>query len=50
MALQALEDVGFWEKLSPRHDYEVRVGEEVRRAVVTAVSVRGEVYALVQKA
>lgn len=47
---RTLEDAGFWEKARPRHDYDVRVGGEHRRAVVTAVSMRGEVYALVQRA
>lgn len=47
---RALEDAGFWDKARARHDYDVRVGGENRRAVVTAVSMRGEVHALVQKA
>lgn len=46
---QSLEEAGFWDKARPRHDYEVRVRGKSRRAVVTAVSMRGEVYALVQK-
>lgn len=46
---QSLEEAGFWDKARPRQDYEVRVDGKSRRAVVTAVSMRGEVYALVQK-
>lgn len=39
----------FWDGLCPRFDYEFRTETEVRRAIVSAVTDRGEVFALVQK-
>ncbi len=40
---------GFWEHRCPSLEYEALVGGQARRAVVTAIVVRGEVFALVQK-
>ncbi len=47
---EALDTAGFWDQLCPKFDYEFRLGQEVRRAVVIAVPLRGDVFALVQKA
>ncbi len=41
---------GFWEHKCPSLEYEAYVDRQVRRAVVSAISIRGEVFALVQKA
>jgi transcriptional regulator with XRE-family HTH domain len=46
----ALSREGFWEHRCPAFDYAVEVDGQVRRAVVTAIAIRGEVFALVQKA
>jgi len=46
----ALLQDGFWEHRSPSLDYRVHVDGQLRLAVVTAIVVRGEVFALVQKA
>ena len=41
---------GFWEHKCSSLDYEAYVEGQVRRAVVTAIAIRGELFALVQKA
>jgi transcriptional regulator with XRE-family HTH domain len=47
---EQLDSAGFWTGQCPRFDYEFRAETETRRAIVTAVTIRGEVFALVQKA
>lgn len=46
----ALVREGFWQHESPALEYEVQVDGQVRRAVVVAIAIRGEVFALVQRA
>jgi DNA-binding XRE family transcriptional regulator len=52
--LQAFIDrlvaAGFWDGRTSRVDYEFTAGDDVRRAVVVAIAVRGQIFALVQKA
>jgi transcriptional regulator with XRE-family HTH domain len=44
-----LEASGFWEQHSQRQDYVFEVQEETRAAIVMPITLRGVVYALVQK-
>jgi len=46
----ALARERFWEHGCPSFDDEACVDGQVRRAVVSALSIRGEVHGLVQKA
>jgi transcriptional regulator with XRE-family HTH domain len=46
---QALEQAGFWEQHCPRQDYAFEIGDEHRKAIVMPVTLRGVIYALVQK-
>ena len=46
---EALDAVGFWDQRCSKFDYEFRAGDELRRAIVIPVSLRGDVFALVQK-
>ena len=45
-----LDAAGFWEGGCQKFDYEFHAEAETRRAVVTAVTIQGEIFALVQKA
>jgi len=45
-----LEAAGFWKGDCPKFDYEFRTETETRLAIVIAITIRGEVFALVQKA
>ncbi len=45
-----LSAAGFWSGGLTRFDYEFPAEGEVRRAIVIAVTIRGEIFALVQKA
>lgn len=47
---KALEQSGFWERKCAKWEYEANVDGELRRAIVVAINMRGEVYALVQRA
>lgn len=47
--LDRLERQGFWEHQCPSQEYWAEVDGEPRRAVVSPVTLRGQVYALVQK-
>lgn len=46
---EALSASGFWEGEGRRFDYEFRIGEDLRQAVVQSVLIRGIVYAVVQR-
>ena len=45
-----LEAAGFWKGDCPKFDYEFRTETGTRLAIVIAITIRGEVFALVQKA
>jgi len=45
-----LEAAGFWEGDCPKFDYEFRQETKTRLAIVVAITIRGEIFALVQKA
>jgi transcriptional regulator with XRE-family HTH domain len=45
-----LEASGFWTGGCAKFDYEFRAETEIRRAVVIPITIRGQVFALVQKA
>ena len=45
-----LEAAGFWKGDCPKFDYEFRTETETRLAIVIAITIRGEIFALVQKA
>jgi transcriptional regulator with XRE-family HTH domain len=47
---EQLEAAGFWTGDCAKFDYAFRGENEVRRAVVVAITIRGQVFALVQKA
>ena len=48
--IDQLEAAGFWEGECPKFDYEFRTETETRLAIVIAITIRGEIFALVQKA
>jgi transcriptional regulator with XRE-family HTH domain len=48
--VEELDSAGFWTGFCQRYDYAFRTEAAVRSAIVTAVTIRGEVFALVQKA
>ncbi len=45
-----LEAAGFWKGDCPKFDYEYSTETETRLAIVIAITIRGEIFALVQKA
>jgi transcriptional regulator with XRE-family HTH domain len=47
---RALAESGFWDHQCSHFEYEFKLDSVVRRAVVVPVPIRGDMYALVQKA
>jgi len=44
-----VSDTGFWEKSGNTFEYEFKIGNETRKAVIQSVGSRGHIFALVQK-
>jgi hypothetical protein len=46
----SIDASGFWEQDGVRFDYEFRQGGETRRAIAQSIGIRGNVFAVVQRA
>jgi transcriptional regulator with XRE-family HTH domain len=40
---------GFWDEPGRRFDYDFKIGDEARKAVVISIGVQGKIYAMVQR-